>query len=221
MGTNQKSLDSIADAVLVERILNGDQEAIVTFYNRFRGILISVSLRWVGSVETARDLAELILFKLVFGGGLHSYKPTQGTTLSSWICRTAVNKIISDWRSKKRHQEIFIEDISAAVNRNHSKNSQRRRMQYEIPDVRILQDQLLEQKEQEQRFNKFMLSIPETYRTPLLMRIVDELSYDQIAESLQIPMGTLKSRINRGIKLLKAKMNSHQMDTYYRARQKL
>jgi RNA polymerase sigma-70 factor (ECF subfamily) len=77
------------------------------------------------------------------------------------------------------------------------------------PDLNVLQDEALIESERRHAVARAITSLPQKYRAAIVLRDVEGLSYDQIAETLKLSEGTVKSRINRARNLLKEKLSAY------------
>src|SRR5712692_1755173 len=77
------------------------------------------------------------------------------------------------------------------------------------PDLNVLQDEALIENERRLAVARAITSLPQKYRAAIVLRDVEGLSYDQIAQTLQLSEGTVKSRINRARNLLKEKLSAY------------
>jgi RNA polymerase sigma-70 factor (ECF subfamily) len=82
-------------------------------------------------------------------------------------------------------------------------------MELDPPDLNVLQDEALIENERRLAVARAITSLPQKYRAAIVLRDVEGLSYDQIAQSLKLSEGTVKSRINRARNLLKEKLSAY------------
>ena len=104
---------------------------------------------------------------------------------STWLYRLAVNAAIDTARRQKRHGDT--EDLDSLP----------------LPDGEDTPQQEMEKQEAVLCVRKALAAVKEEYRTPLLLRYMQDLSYEEIGKALGLPPGTVKSRINRGKAQLK------------------
>jgi RNA polymerase sigma-70 factor (ECF subfamily) len=69
---------------------------------------------------------------------------------------------------------------------------------------------LLDRRTEQRRLAAAILQLPERYRVPVVLRHVDELSYDEVAEALQRPVGTVKAQVHRGLAILRHALTDHE-----------
>jgi RNA polymerase sigma-70 factor, ECF subfamily len=126
----------------------------------------------------------------VFIAAYHKLDPTRVASVKSWLLRITTNRCIDVLRSRKRHGSLplEIEDENGEVieSANWMKDS------HPLPEVQTEQAQQIEAVQQH------LQALPEDVRTALVMVDVMEIDYQEAASTLNIPIGTLKSRVSRG-----------------------
>ena len=170
------------EKLLIRKILSGDQSAFAELVERYQKPVYSLCLRMAGNPADAEDLAQEAFLKA--WRGLSNYKFE--STFSTWLYRLTSNVCIDFLRQQKRKGTLsFIvsEENDGA--------------EPEVPDDQPLPEECVLQKEKQQAVASAMAELEEEYRLVLTLRVVDELSYEQIAEVLNIKLGTVKSRIAR------------------------
>jgi RNA polymerase sigma-70 factor (ECF subfamily) len=121
-----------------------------------------------------------------------------GTRIKAWLYRILRNTFINRYRAAKaRPEEIDFEKVEAVYEQMVDENFLRER-RAPTPEA-VLMDGVLDAEIEEA-----MDSLPEEYRTVVVMALVDEMTYREIAAALSIPLGTVMSRLHRGRKLLQA-----------------
>lgn len=169
-------------ADLVRRCRAGDGtawEEIVSLYSRR---IFNLAYRFTSSVEAADDLTQEVFIRIY--KTLDQFDPKQGN-LSSWLMRLARNLIIDDYRHRQRNpQNSYADDVEdhtfhlRAVGTSAQKEMERREICAQVQDG--------------------IDKLPSDLRTCVILRDIEELSYKEIVDALDIPEGTVKSRINRG-----------------------
>lgn len=154
-------------------------EEIVMLYSRR---IFNLAYRFTSSVETAEDLTQEVFVRIY--KTLDQYDPKQGD-LSNWLMRLARNLIIDDYRHRQRNpQDSFAEDVEA-----HS---------FHLRTAGNSAQKEIERKELAAQVQQGIDKLPPDLRTCVILRDIEELSYQEIVDVLKIPEGTVKSRINRG-----------------------
>ena len=141
----------------------------------------SLAYRFTSIHEAAEDLAQDVFMRVY--RTLEQYDPQAGN-LSNWLMRVARNLIIDDWRKRGRTPTETGDDISD--HEFHLKS------EVENPQRAV------ERRELGTQIEKAIQKLSPELRVCIILRDVEELSYQEIVDLLKIPEGTVKSRINRG-----------------------
>lgn len=169
-------------ADLVRRCRAGDGgawEEIVASYSRR---IFNLAYRFTSSVEAAEDLTQEVFVRIY--KTLNQFDPKQGN-LSNWLMRLARNRIIDDYRHRQRNPQNSMADTV-------DKHS------FHLRAVGTSAHREVEKKELCGQVQEGIDKLPPDLRTCVILRDIEELTYKEIVEVLQIPEGTVKSRINRG-----------------------
>jgi RNA polymerase sigma-70 factor, ECF subfamily len=165
---------------LIERCLAGDQGAWSEIVRAYWRRVFNVAYKFVGRHDEAEDLTQDIFLKVF--RSLHTFD--RRANFQTWLISVSRNLCIDHYRSVRKERETIdhghdSRDVPSA-SRDASPYAQ-----LEHADHRLLLRQALE-------------FLPPTLREAVLLRDIRELSYQEIAERLGLPEGTVKSRINRG-----------------------
>ena len=177
-----------SDEKLIVRFQEGDINAYNELVKRYKDRLLNFVLRYFNNVEQAEDVVQDTLIKLY----THASYYKNVAKFSTWIFTIAKNNALTELRKNKRKKtdSLWTED-GQVIDINSKEESLDSKVQNEIAI-----DQL----------NKFLDEIPENFRMAVVLRDFQELSYEEISKILEIPIGTIKSRINRGRIQLAEKM---------------
>lgn len=167
---------------LVRRARSGDGAAWEEIVSNFSRRIFNLAYRFTSSVEAAEDLTQEVFIRIY--RTLDQYDAKQGD-LSNWLMRLARNLIIDDYRHRQRNPQNTMAD---AVDDH----------QYHLRAVGTSAQKDIERKELASQVQEGIDKLPEDLRTCVILRDIEELSYQEIVDVLQIPEGTVKSRINRG-----------------------
>lgn len=183
-------MSEITDQELIDRCLAGHSEAFGLLVQRYQHRLYGTLVHIVGSAEVARDVAQ-DAFLLAFEK-LGSYRGQ--SAFYSWLFRIALNAAASAHRKAVRHK--------------HSVEAARESTGEEPIDGRPASapSYALEVADRQHLVRKALSELPEEYRTALILKEIEELKYEEIAEILKIPLGTVRSRIHRGREELRLKL---------------
>ena len=178
----------LSDEKLILRFQEGDINAYNELVKRYKDRLLNFVFRYFNNREQAEDVVQDTLIKLY----THASYYKNIAKFSTWIFTIAKNNALTELRKNKRKQtDSLWTDDGKVIDINSNDQTLDRRVQNEIAV-----DQL----------NKFLDEIPENFRMAVVQRDFQELSYDEISKILEIPIGTIKSRINRGRIQLAEKM---------------
>lgn len=178
------------EKVLIRKVLDGDQEAFAELVALHEKQVYNLCLRMTGHPEDAQDLAQEAFLKA--WRGLRFYKFE--SSFSTWLYRLTSNVCIDFLRQQKRRGTV-----SLVVSDEEGEETE-----LEVPDPEPLPEQQVIQQENQRIVAAAMDELEEEFRLALTLRVVDELSYEEIGEILDLKPGTVKSRIARArIKLKK------------------
>ncbi len=190
------------DHDLVAATRDGDEVAFGELMRRYRAPITSYVHRMLGDYEMAVDLAQETFVRVFTSAS--RYRANH--SFSTYIYRIATNLAISELRRRKRwHFVSIVPGFGGAKGTGPSDDEPR----LELPDSRALPEATLLREEQQRVVGRAVASLPEKYRAPLVLRDMEELDYYQIAEILGLPIGTVKSRINRARNFLREKLQGY------------
>jgi RNA polymerase sigma-70 factor (ECF subfamily) len=173
----------INETQLVAQAQNGDRNAFSELVRIHAQGVLNVVYRMCGDMLIAEDAAQETFIRA--WQNLSSYRPQ--TPLRSWLYRIAFNAGMDMLRKNKRILPDDIEDMH-------------------ITDGQPGLESLVSQHERTRLVQKAVLSLPDTSRAVLVLREYEGLSYQEISSALDIPVGTVMSRLNYARNLLKAKL---------------
>ena len=172
------------DAELVKRCREGDHDAWETIVRRRHTRIYNLAYRFTGRFDEAQDLTQEVFLKVY--RTLHSYRPDSGT-FETWMVRIARNHFIDHYRKFKT------ERAKTGTLEDHTSEAAL------LPALRPEDPgRALERRQTAERVHRLLSRLPDDQREAVILRDLEELSYEEIAELLGLPMGTVKSRINRG-----------------------
>jgi RNA polymerase sigma-70 factor (ECF subfamily) len=175
------------DASLIERSRGGEPEAFGELVIRYQDRLFNTLVRVCGEVEEARDVAQE-----AFVQAFVKLESFQGkSAFYTWLYRIAFNTAISRRRRRKPTTSLDEARDAAGV---------------EPVDHDALPEANLERSEQAVQVQAALATLSEEHRTVLVLREIDDCDYDTIGQMLDIPVGTVRSRLHRARLQLKEKM---------------
>ena len=178
-----KNLVELSDEELIAEFqLNNTINAFEILVQRDKNPLTNFVYRFLGDYEACSDVVQETMIK--FYRNKDSYKSI--AKFSTWIYTIAGNLARTEYQRRRRRQ-IFSINSYGEENEN-----------YEIPDESYRPDIMTDSVIKEKIIQKALLKVSRAYREAVILRDIQELSYEEIAEIMGLTVGTVKSRINRG-----------------------
>lgn len=177
------TVTAINETELITRAKNGERNAFSELVCIHADGVRNVIYRMYGDIQLAEDAAQETFIR----AWLHfsSYRPQ--TSLRNWLYRIAVNAATDMLRKEKHILPHTLEDLP-------------------LKDPQPGPEALFSQEERATLVQKAVLSLPDACRAVLVLREYEGLSYQEIADALEIPVGTVMSRLNYARKLLREKL---------------
>jgi len=189
-----------ADNNLVREFIAGNEAAFTELVTKYKDALTNYLNVMVGDYDIAVDLSQETFLRVYKNITRYSniYQ------FSTWIYRIATNLAIDEMRYRKRRGQVFYNNIWA-------KNSDREEggQEFEISDGRRGPGEEILRKESSQVLGEAIRSLPEKYRTAFILKEIQELPYERIAQVLKCSSGTIKSRLHRARELLQRKLEHY------------
>jgi RNA polymerase sigma-70 factor, ECF subfamily len=177
-----RSLATNEGAELVRRCRAGDGAAWEEIVQTYSRRVYNLAYRFTSRADTAEDLTQDVFVRVY--RSLEQYNPKQGD-LQNWLMRLARNLIIDDYRKRQRApQDEIADDLE-----DHK---------YHLRSAGISVQREMERRELGAQVQAGIDKLSADLRTCVILRDIEELSYQEIVDLLKIPEGTVKSRINRG-----------------------
>lgn len=186
-----------SDEALVTAAVDGDDRAFEQLVLRYQARLVNFLYRKVGDRETAHDLAQEVFVKV--HGALDRFDARY--KFSTWLFRIGQNTAIDSLRRRRLQvvQPVWIDDVG---------EEQEHDFASEGPSPYDTSRNL----ERHRAIRRAIANLPEEYRELVEMRHYAELSYAEIAELADLPLGTVKNKLFRGRNLLKKKLAGYLDD---------
>ena len=186
---DKKSDFIFTDEELISRFQNGDERAYVELVNRYKDRLLNFVFQFLGDIEQAEDVVQDTMLRLY--EKKHYYKEI--AKFSTWIYTIARNLANTELRKKKRRKTTYLSQLS-------------KERQFEIPAMQDDVDQSLQNEFINDRIQSAINNLPEHFKVVIILRDIQELSYEEISNIVEVPLGTIKSRINRARIQLQAEL---------------
>jgi len=175
-----------SDDILIERIKKGDVEAFNPLVDRYKLPLYKVMYRMIYNRDDAEDLVEEAFIKAY--RAINRFE--QGRSFFAWLCRIAVNNAINFMKKERRNQTQPLETIEYSLSAKKGN------------PVEMTKEKMLKE-----RITMAIAKLPEEFRTILVLRVEQDFSYEQISTILDIPRGTVMSRLARARQKLRDLFN--------------
>ena len=170
---------------LIARLQKRDEAAFEELIRQYEKKVYTLCFRMCGNSEDAEEAAQDAF--LALWRGIDRFR--QESSLSTWIYRLATNACIDTLRRRKKQSgSVSLDDEELFV---------------DAVDTSPQPQETVEHREAQKLLQEGLSALPEEYRNILLLREVEGLSYSEISETLELELGTVKSRISRGRTLLR------------------
>jgi len=178
-----KPTDKETDFKLMKAIQKGDMVAFNEMVNRYKDRLMNVIGRMLSSTEEAEDVVQETFVRVYQHRQSFNFKHC----FSTWIYTIGLNLARNELRKRKRVKFYDINDMDG----NESEFAVDPKLPTRLPEI----------------LNEAVNALPAKYKEAFMLRDVQEMPYDEVAKILDVPLGTVKSRVNRARLMLRDKLN--------------
>ncbi|WP_060205522.1 RNA polymerase sigma factor SigW [Sporosarcina koreensis] len=178
----------------INEVIKGDQDAFEEIVTMFQHRLYHVCYRMLGNSQEAEDIAQEAFVRAYVN--IHTYD--QKRKFSTWLFRIATNLCID--RIRKKKPDYYLD---ATVPGTDGLN-----MYSQIAAQGDLPEEEVERMEEQDRVQYEIGRLPEKYRTVIILRYMEELPLQEISDILELPLGTVKTRVHRGREALRKQMGN-------------
>jgi RNA polymerase sigma-70 factor, ECF subfamily len=191
-----------AEAAVIAELKAGSEEAYSWLIDEFHQPIYGLICRIVNDPSDAADTTQEVFLK-VFRGMKHFHGES---SLKTWIYRIALHEAANRrrWWFRHKAQETPIDPVAS--------NGQQYSLADQLVDRRESPFDKFAQTEVRLTVEKALRQVSEPYRTALILRDLEEMSYEEISEVLAISLGTVKSRITRGRDALRKKLTGYAQE---------
>lgn len=175
--------DRQQDLKTIRRCKRGEEAAFAEILSRYRSPIYNLCYRMSRNAEDARDLGQEVFIKVF--SLLDRFD--ENYAFSSWLFRIATNHCIDHLR---RNRLRFL-SLDGGVGQDGEE------YEFQLPDTGPEPDTVLERKEALERLEEVINDLPPHYKAITLLRHDQQMSYEEIAQVLSLPLGTVKARIHR------------------------
>lgn len=175
----------------LQRIQNGDRAAFGQLMEMYLRLVTHITARMVHNLEDQKDLCQEIFLKIYLNLGTFRHE----SKLSTWIAKIAYHTCLNHLQKKRT---LLMDDVSP------------QNQLPELPDFDgFTPDSAFEERDVNEKIQREIARLPVRYRTILTLYHLDEMSYQEIAQVMSLPQGTVKSYLFRARRMLKAKLLTH------------
>ncbi len=185
--------DAVRETQLLERLRRGEDEAFATLVRQYGSRLLAVARHLLGNEHDAQDVLQeafLSAFKAID-------QFTGNAKLSTWLHRIVVNAALMKLRSRRRRPEESIEELLPHFDGQGEWASG-------VTPWKASSEVLLQRQETRALVRQCIDRLPETYRTILMLRDIEELDTEEVASTLGITANAVKIRLHRARQALRA-----------------
>lgn len=176
----------------IKQVIKGDQDAFAEIVEIYSNSIYQLGYRMLGNRHEAEDIAQEAFIRAYVN--IKSFN--QDLKFSTWLFRIATNLCIDRIRKKKPDYYLDAE-VSGTDGLT---------MYSQLASNSPLPEIELESLELQESVQKEILKLPEKYRSVIVLKYIEELSLNEISEILDLPLGTVKTRIHRGREALRQQL---------------
>lgn len=181
---------SESEKSLLERAKAGEITAFEQLIESYQRKIFNIALRMLGNHDDANDLAQEVLIRIY--KSIKSFK--EQSSFSTWIYRITTNVCLDEIRKRKNKKTISLDEEIKLDD-----GDIKRQIESDEPSP----EDMAEKHELKRIVNDAIAMLSDEHRVAIILRDMQGLSYEEIAEALKLPEGTVKSRINRARQSLK------------------
>ncbi len=181
MTAKEISNSNLTDEELIRKFQEGELYAYDLIVRRYKDQLLNFAYRFLGNLEESEDVVQETFLRLY--RNRHAYK--QIAKFSTWIYTIAGNLAKTELRKRKRRKLVSISDMGFEEK------------EFEIEDEGANTERLTDSVLKEKIIQDAIEKLPFRFKQVIILRDIQELSYEDISSILRIPLGTVKSRVNR------------------------
>ena len=199
-GETKSKRNTFVDPQLVRRCLRQDDVAWETVVRSCSGQVFRLCCRYTGRRDDAEDLTQEVLIRVY--QNLHSYDAASGS-FQNWVLRLSRNLIIDRYRKSKRYPRL---DKSREIEELHLADQK-------LPDPH----RCMERSEASRLLRRALRTLSPVSMKAIILRDLEGMGYQEMAETLGIPAGTVKSRLNRGRMALARQLSRRSLSSGLRS----
>lgn len=190
MAQNLENAPVPTDEELIERFQKGDMYAFDLIVKRYKDQLLNFVYRFLGDRAEAEDVVQETFLRVF--RNRKAYKKV--AKFSTWIYTISGNLAKTELRKRKRRNVHSISEMGFE------------NKDYEISDETANPEKRIDSLMKEEIIEREIMALPPKFREVIILRDIQELSYEEISKIIKVPIGTVKSRVNRGRLKLQEKL---------------
>jgi len=191
MSSSEINIQSITDEELIEKFQEGDVYAFDEIVRRYKDQLMNFVFRFLNDRSDAEDIVQETFLRVY--KNKHAYKRI--AKFSTWIYTISGNLAKTELRKRKRRQIFSISNLGFEDK------------DYEVPDLRRRgPEDLADGTFKDELIQEAIDSLPPKFKEVIILRDIQGFSYEEISQIVDVPIGTVKSRVNRGRLKLQQKL---------------
>ncbi|WP_409252565.1 RNA polymerase sigma factor SigW [Bacillus sp. SCS-153A] len=178
----------------IKQVLRGDQDAFAEVVELYKDKVFQICFRMLGNRHEAEDIAQEAFIRAYVN--IHTFN--QKRKFSTWLYRIATNLCIDRIRKKKPDYYLDAEVTG----------TEGLTMYSQVAAEGQLPEEEVEGMELQAEIQRQILKLPDKYRSAIVLKYIEELSLLEISEILDLPLGTVKTRIHRGREALRKQLRN-------------
>jgi RNA polymerase sigma-70 factor, ECF subfamily len=178
----------------IKQVLRGDQDAFAEVIELYKDKVFQICFRMLGNRHEAEDISQEAFIRAYVN--IHTFN--QKRKFSTWLYRIATNLCIDRIRKKKPDYYLDAE----------VKGTEGLTMYSQVAAEGQLPEEEVEEMELQAEIQRQILKLPDKYRSVIVLKYIEELSLQEISEILDLPLGTVKTRIHRGREALRKQLRN-------------
>lgn len=178
----------------IKQVIKGDQDAFGEIVELYKDKVFQISYRMLGNRHEAEDVAQEAFLRAYIN--IHSYNPNK--KFSTWLYRIATNLSIDRIRKKKPDYYLDAE-IGGTDGLT---------MYAQLSSDAVSPEDEVETLEMQEWLQREIMALPPKYRAAIVLKYIEELSLKEISDVLDLPVGTVKTRIHRGREALRKQLRN-------------
>lgn len=181
----QGNRTSLSDEELLQLFIAGDESAFVALMRRYKDPITNFTFRFVGNYDDAVDIAQETFVRLYRFGNTFMGE----VKFSTWLYTIAGNLAKSELKRYRRRNGMSLKDAFSKHDEDQT---------WDVPDTSYMPDERIDRTRIAQEVQKALMSVSPSYREMVVLRDIQQLTYEEISVITGTELGTVKSRINRG-----------------------